>query len=45
MYQISLMKKTLATHFNLAINLDQMIVELNHMMDTMFGVGTIKEDD
>src|SRR6266481_9462489 len=45
MYQISLMKKALATCFNPAVDLDQTIIDLNHTMDTMFGAGTIKEDD
>jgi len=45
MYQISLMKKALVTHFNPAMDLDQMILELNYTMDTMFGASTIKEDD
>ncbi len=45
MYQISLMKKALVTHFNPMINLDQTIIELNHTMNTMFGAGMIKEDD
>src|SRR6266481_259689 len=45
MYQISLMKKALVTHFNPAVDLDQTIIDLNHTMDTMFGAGMIKEDD
>jgi len=45
MYQISLMKKVLATHFNPAVDLDQTIIDLNHTMDTMFSSGLIKEDD